>query len=308
MLDPAESIKCSICGRIRTAIADPDSGEVVCSNCGMVIAETSQDDVSPEIRAFPSEEQNAKTRTGAPSSLSRHDKGLTTIIGKTNKDAAGRQLDANARSTFKRLKTWDTRTQVDSSTNRNLYRAFYELNVLKDKLGLSDAIVEKSAYIYRKAEGNRLVRGRTIPGMLTAAIYLACRELGTPRTLKDIIRISNIKRKDTARSIRALTLELEIKAPVFDPMKCIIKVANTAHIGERTTRHAFKMMNELLRRKTASGGKDQMGLAASILYIACKETGERKPQKVMASAAGVSEVTIRNRVRDLAKNLNLPVV
>ena len=91
-------------------------------------------------------------------------------------------------------------------------------------------------------------------------------------------------------------------------MKCIVKVANTAQIGERTTRHAFKMMNELLRRKTASGGKDQMGLAASILYIACKETGEHKPQKVMASAAGVTEVTIRNRVRDLAKNLNLAAV
>jgi transcription initiation factor TFIIB len=274
----------------------------------MVIAETNQDDVNPERCAFTSEEQNARARTGAPSSLSRHDKGLTTVIGKTNKDAAGRQLDANARSTFKRLKTWDTRTQVDSSTNRNLYRAFYELNVLKDKLGLSHAIVEKTAYIYRKVEHRGLVKGRTIPGMLAAAIYLACREMGTPRTLKDIVRISNIKRKAIARNIRILTVELGIKAPVFDPMKCIVKVANAAQIGERTTRHAFKMMNELLTRKTASAGKDQMGLAASILYIACKETGERKPQKVMASAAGVTEVTIRSRVRDLAKNLNLAAV
>jgi transcription initiation factor TFIIB len=91
-------------------------------------------------------------------------------------------------------------------------------------------------------------------------------------------------------------------------MKCIIKVANTAQIGEKTKRHAFKMMNELLKRKTASAGKDQMGLAASILYIACKETGEHKPQKIMASAAGVTEVTIRNRIRDLAKNLNLAAV
>jgi transcription initiation factor TFIIB len=308
MLDSPESIKCSICGRIRTAIADPDSGEIVCSNCGMVIAETNQDDVNPERRAFTPEEQIARTRTGAPISLSRHDKGLTTVIGKPTKDAAGRELDANARSTFKRLKTWDTRMQIDSSTNRNLYRAFYDLNVLKDKLGLSDAIVEKTAYIYRKVEHRRLVKGRTIPGMLAAAIYLACREMGTPRTLKDISRISNVKRKGIARNIRTLTVELGIKPPVFDPMKCIVKVANTAQIGERTTRHAFKMMNELLRRKTASGGKDQMGLAASILYIACKETGERKPQKVMASAAGVTEVTIRNRVRDLAKNLNLAAV
>ena len=171
MSDFPEFIKCSICGRIRTAIADPDSGEIVCSNCGMVIAETSQDDVNPDRRAFSSEEQNTRTRTGAPSSLSRHDKGLTTIIGKTNKDAAGRELDANARSTFKRLKTWDTRMQIDSSTNRNLSRAFYELNVLKDKLGISDAIVEKTAYIYRKVEHRGLVKGRTIPGIL-APLYI----------------------------------------------------------------------------------------------------------------------------------------
>jgi transcription initiation factor TFIIB len=295
--------KCLICGRLQTAIADPESGEVVCGNCGLVIA-----DANPESHAFTNEDFNQRARTGAPVSLSRHDKGLATIIGKPTKDASGRKLDADVRSTFKRLKTWDMRMQAGSSTNRNLYRAFSELHLLKDKLGLSDAIVEKTAYIYRKLEGRGLVRGRTIPGMLAAAVYLACRELGTPRTLKDITRISNIKRRDTARNIRILTVELGIKPPVFDPMKCIVRVANTAQIGERTTRHAFKTMNELLKRKTASAGKDQMGLAASILYIACKETGERKPQKVMAIAAGVTEVTIRNRIRDLAKNLNLPKV
>jgi transcription initiation factor TFIIB len=274
----------------------------------MVIAQTNQDDVNPERRGFTYEEQNVRKRTGAPTSLSRHDKGLATIIGKPTEDASGRKVDAEVRSTFKRLKIWDMRMQIGTSTNRNLYRAFSELHVLKDKLGLSDAIVEKTAYVYRKVEGRGLVRGRTIPGMLAAAVYLTCRETGTPRTLKDISSISNIKRKDIARNIRILTIELSIKPPVFDPMKCIVKVANTAQIGERTTRHAFKMMNELLKRKTASAGKDQMGLAASILYMACKQTGEFKTQKVMASAAGVTEVTIRNRIRDLAKNLNLAAI
>jgi transcription initiation factor TFIIB len=131
------------------------------------------------------------------------------------------------------------RMQIGSSTNRNLYKAFYELHVLKDKLGLSNAIVEKTAYIYRKVEGRGLVRGRIILGMIAAAVYLACREMGTPRTLKDIIHINNTKRKDIARNIRTLTVELGIKPPVFDRMKCMIKVANTAQIGERTTRHAF---------------------------------------------------------------------
>lgn len=304
----SESVKCSICGRMQTAITDPESGEVVCSNCGLVIAENIQDYGNPERHAFTSEESKQRARTGAPTSLSRHDKGLATIIGKPTKDAAGKKLDANARSTFMRLKTWDTRMQIDSSTNRNLYRAFSELDVLKNNLGLSDAIVEKTAYIYRKVENRGLVKGRTIPGMIAASLYLACRETGTPRTIKDMVRRSNIKRKDIARNIRILTVELGIKPPVFDPMKCIVKVANAAEVSERSNRQAFKMMDELLRRKTPSAGKDQMGLAASILYIACKETGERKPQKLMAKVAGVTEVTIRNRVRDLVKNLDLPAV
>jgi transcription initiation factor TFIIB len=303
----SESVKCLVCGRMQTAIADPESGEVVCSNCGLVIAEDIQDYANSRRHAFTTE-FNQRARTGAPTSLAKYDKGLATIIGKPNNDASGRTLDADVRSTFMRLKTWDMRMQIGSSTNRNLYKAFFELNVLKDKLGLSDALVEKTAYIYRKAEGRGLLRGRTISGMIAAAVYMACREMGTPRTLKDITRISNTKRKDIARNVRILTVEMGIKPPVFDPMKCISKVANTAQIGERTTRHAFKMMNELLRRKTASAGKNQMGLAASILYIACKETGEIKPQKVMAGAAGVTEVTLRSRVKELVKNLNLSIV
>jgi transcription initiation factor TFIIB len=139
-------------------------------------------------------------------------------------------------------------------------------------------------------------------------VYLVCRETGTPRTLRDISQSSNIKRKDLTKSYGTLTAMLGIRAPLFDPMKCIVKVANIAKIGERTKRHAFRMMNELLRRKTLSAGKNQMGLAASILYIACKETGEVKSQKHMANAADVTEVTIRNRVRDLEKNLNLPAI
>jgi transcription initiation factor TFIIB len=295
-----------MCGRLRTSITDPESGEVICGNCGMVITDKSQDITNPERHAYTSEQSDQRARTGAPASLSRFDMGLATVIGKPTNDAAGKKLENNMRTNFTRLRTWDNRTQLKTSTNRNLLRAFSELYTLKDKLGLSDNITEKTAYIYRKVEGRGLVKGRTIPGMLAAAVYMACRETGAPRTLKEITSISNTKRKEIARNIRILTVELGTKAPVFDPMKCIVKVANAAQICERTKRHAFKMINELLRRKTLISGKDPMGLAASILYIACKETGEVKTQKNMANAAGVTEVTIRNRVRDLGKSLNLP--
>ena len=308
MLNSSESVKCSVCGRMQTAITDPESGEVVCSYCGLVISEKDIDLANPERRAFTTEESDNRVRTGAPTSLSRHDRGLATLIGKPTRDAAGQKLNTNARSTYKRLKTWDDRVQIHSSTDRNLWMAFSELNLLRDKLGLSDSLVEEIAYMYRKVEDKGLARGRTIRGILVACVYLTCRKNGHPRTLKDISAKSNTKRKVIAKNSRLVMEELGISSSVVDPMKCIVRVANAAQLNERTTRHAFKMMSELLRKKTLTAGKDPMGLAASILYIATKETGETKTQIDMARASGVTEVTIRNRIRALVKDLNLSMV
>jgi transcription initiation factor TFIIB len=308
MLSSSESIKCSACGRAHTAITDPESGEVLCSNCGLVISEKDIDIANPERRAFTTEETDQRTRTGAPTSLSRHDRGLATVIAKPARDAAGHELNTGARSTYKRLKTWDDRMQLHSSTDKNLQRPFSEVYMLRDKLGLSDSSVEEIAYMYRKVEDKGLVRGRTIRGMLVACVYIACKQSGHPRTLKDVVAKSNINRKDIAKNCRLVMRELGIASPVVDPMKCIVRVANAVQMSERTTRRAFNMMSELLRKKTLTAGKDPMGLAASILYIAAKETGEAKNQRSMASAAGVTEVTIRNRIRALVKDLNLTTV
>jgi len=309
MLNSSEYIKCSACGRTQTAITDPESGEVICSNCGMVITyEQTQDFANPERHTFTTQQSNQRARIGVPNFLSRHDKGLATIIGEPTKDAAGRKLDTDMRYRFKRLRIWDARMQLHSSTDKNLLKAFSELYTLKDKLGLSDSLVEKTAYLYRKVEDRGLVRGRTIVGMLAACVYVACREVGAPRTIKDIAVKTNVSRKELARNCRLVMEGLDITTPVFDPIKCIVKVASAAQVSERTKRHAFKMMNELLRKKILTAGKNPMSLAASILYIACKEIGENKTQMYMARAAGVTEVTIRNRIRDLGKSLNLSTV
>jgi transcription initiation factor TFIIB len=186
-------------------------------------------------------------------------------MGKPTRDAAGQKLDASSHSTYKRLKMWDDRVQLHSSTDRNLLRAFSELSMLRDKLGLSDSLLEEIACMYRKVEDSGLVRGRTIRVMLVACVYVACRKSGHPRTLKDISSKSNIKPKDIAKNCRLVMEELDISSSVVDPMKCIVRVANAAQLSERTTRHAFKMTSELLRKKTITAGKDPMGLAASIL-------------------------------------------
>ncbi|WP_148681003.1 transcription initiation factor IIB [Candidatus Nitrososphaera gargensis] len=296
------AILCSICKSDQT-VTDPESGEIICRNCGLVLSDKAQES-RPEWRAFTGEEANDRSRTGIPSSLARHDMGLSTVIGRTDKDASGRAIDVAMRSTMGRLRAWDFRTQAHSPTDRNLRQAFSELDRLKDKLGVSDAVIEKTAYIYRKAQERGLVRGRTISAMVGAALYIACRETGASRTLKDIAEIGNIKRKDLARIYRLVVMELDLKIPMIDPMKCIVRVANRANLSERTKRVAMNIMKGVTK-SGISAGKDPMGLAASVLYLACLNTGESRTQTDIAEAAGVTEVTVRNRYKNLKSQLDL---
>jgi transcription initiation factor TFIIB len=295
---------CTSCGSSQAVITDPESGETICSNCGMVISDKTDDIVHQEGRAYAIEEVNKKARTGASSSLTRHDRGLATIIGRSDKDASGQKIDNSTRFTFERLRTWDYRIQVNSSTDKNLSKAFSELHLLKDKLGLSDAIAEKTAYIYRKAEEKKLAKGRSIIAMLASALYIACRETETSRTIKDIALASNIKSKDIARNYRLLISKLDIMVPIADPLKYTAKIANTAKLSEKTKRYAFNTMNEAIKKEIPAG-KHPASLAATVLYVACKKTGEHISQDNLAEAAGITGVTIRSRLKELTRSLEL---
>ena len=238
-----------------------------------------------------------------PISLARHDMGLYTMVGSGYKDARGQVLDASMRSTMRRLRKWDLRTQANA--NRNLRAAFSQLDILKDKLGLPDAIIEKTAYIYRKAHERRLVRGRETAAALAAALYLACRQEGTPRTLKEICIISNLKRKAISRQYRDMVIELDIRIPTVDPMKYIARIANQINLNQKIKQKAINIMNSATRSEL-SAGKSPMGLAASILYISCMINGcNNIGQTVFAQTAGVTEVTIRNIIRNLRNHLDL---
>jgi transcription initiation factor TFIIB len=263
-----------------------------------VITEKSEDISNPEWLAFTPEEKNSKSRIGTPTSLAKYDRGLATIISKTGRDASGQKLDGYMYSTFKRLRAWDARTQYSSSRDKNLVLAFSQLDLLKDKLGLSDVLIERVAYMYRKAQERGLARGRSISAILSAAIYVSCREIDTPRTLKDVSAASNIKRKEIAKNCRLIMRELDLRVPMADPMKCIVKIANKSNLSETITRLAMNMMTQIIQRGI-SAGKNPMSFAATVLYISSFKAGENITQPVIAKAAGITGVTIRNRIREL---------
>jgi transcription initiation factor TFIIB len=282
-------------------VVDTSGGELACSSCGFVIKEKLEE-VGPEWRAFTKEEKDDRSHTGAPTSLAIHDKGLATVIGATGRDATGKALSSSMKSAIERLRTWDGRSQVHEPVDRNLRQAFSELDRLADKNSLSDVVIEKAAYIYRKALEKGLIRGRSISCLISASLYAACRDTSTPRTLKDIAKSSNIPKKDLARGYRLLIRQLDLKMPVTDPTRCISRIASTAGLSERTRRRAFKIL-KIAETKRTSAGKDPMGLAAAALYVACVMEGESKTQKDVAEAASVTEVTIRNRYKGLKADL-----
>ena len=292
---------CPQCNLNNTIITEPKSGDVVCSNCGMVIPDNLLE-MEPEWQKVARSEPENKARTGfQQSSLASHDMGLSTIIGKEKIDAKRKQIEPSVLSSMARLRTWDFRTQVQTSTDKSLRIAFNELDRLKDKLGLSEAIIENAAYIFRKAHQRGKVRGRSIPAVMAASIYIACRQMEASRTLDDIATTSNVKRKSIAKYHRELVFEFQLELPEIDSTKCISRVANNANISEKTKHQAISLMNDVVKRGM-SAGKDPMGLAAAVLYTSCIKTGEQKSQTDLANAAQTADATIRNRVKDLKKH------
>ncbi len=292
-------LKCPACGD-KKMVTDQNTGELFCGKCGFVVTDKITD-TGAEWRSFANDEGN-KARTGAGTSLTMHDMGLSTVIGAANKDATGKPLSSGVKSSIERLRTWDSRTQASSSADRNLRQALNEMGKLKDKLALTNAVIEKAAYIYRKSMERKLVRGRSIQGLVAACIYAACRDTETPRTLVDVAKGINIRRKDVARCYRLIYRELELKMPVVDPVKGVSRIASIAGLGEKSKRKAIAILNEA-KRTGLVAGKDPMGIAAASLYLACISTGETKSQKDISIASGVTEVTIRNRCAGLRKML-----
>lgn len=283
-------------------ISDPDSGETICTNCGAVLSERVSQQSVQERRSFDALQDRERSRVGMPNTLARHDKGLYTVIGKPNKDANGQVIDNSMRVMMERLRTWDYRLQARSATDRNLKSAFMKLEALKGKLSLPQATIEKAAYIYRKVQEMGMIKGRTINAALGASIYISCREAGITRSLNDIAVISNTSYKELARTYRLIVLNLDLKVPMIDPIKCVAKLANKLGISEMTKRYAIDYM-KVISKSGVSAGKDPMGLAGAVIYLSCRNHDQPRTQIEVANAGGVTEVTLRNRTKELSMKI-----
>ncbi len=290
----------NLCGKMHSStITDAESGEVICVDCGIVILDKIED-MSPEWCTFAKDRLNSMSRAGMPMSLAKHDQGLSTIIGRDNKDFTGEIIiDSSMRSIIERIRTLDYRTQTRDPRGRSRRDAFRQLDRLKRELALPHPVVEKAAYIYRKVQQNAIVRGRTKTGTGAACVYIACREAEIPRTLTELAKVSNITCKEISSAYTAIVLGLDLKIPLIDPIRCLVQLANKTHVDEKIKRHGISYMKQVVD-SNMSAGRDPMGLAATVLYLVCQHYGDvTRSQKYFAEVAGVTDVTIRNRCQEL---------
>jgi len=280
-------------------ITDGNTGEVCCARCGSVLIEKTEAMVPEHYGSA----HDGSGRSGGRISLTMADMGLSTIIGAKNNDATGKSLSADMKNTFYRLRMWDARSRAHS-IDRSLNSAFILLNSIKEKLAVPDTVVENTAQLYRKALAKKLTRGHNIAGIISASLYISCKEGSIPRTLADVADASNISIKDLSRHVRVLVRSLDLKLESYDSSEFVTRIASVAQISEKTQRGALSILSDA-KEKGVTEGKNPVAMAASSLYLSCMMNNEDKSQRKIAAAAGISMVTIRTRARFLVKTLNL---
>lgn len=293
--------QCPECGPDGVVIVDESRGERSCCSCGLVIDKVFSS--GPEWRAYNASEQASRARSSAPSFLSEDLIGVQTEIAVGKLDGRGRVLPANRRFEFSRLSNLDKRSSY--SEIRNLRVAFREIKRLKSQLGIPDAVSKTGSLIYRKSLKASLVRGRSIDGIVSASLYIACRRENIPITLKDIQAETSVSAKELGRCVRILLTNLNLaKLGLSDPISFVHRLADSLNIS-MATRQVGCSIVEQAKRASLTVGKNPMSIAAAALYIAGVQTGERRTQAQMAHAAKTTPVTIRNRFKELKEVLEL---
>lgn len=291
--------KCPECGSINLFI-NKDKGEVICRDCGLVV-EDKMIDFGQEWRDFDDSgsADSSQRRTGAPITATQFDGGLGTEIGQRGEIFS---LDTKDRNRFLRLRKWQYR--ISTAIERNLKLALAELKRVSSYLKLPKSVEEEAARIYTSAVQKGLVRGRSMESVVAGALYAACRRHEVPRTLDELSESSSIEKKEIGRTYRFITRELGISILPSNPSDYIARFASSLTLSPEVQSKSVEILEEAQKADLTSG-RGPTGIAAAALYVAALIHGEKRTQREVADVAGVTEVTIRNRYKELLDQLNL---
>ncbi|WP_092906453.1 transcription initiation factor IIB [Halostagnicola kamekurae] len=284
-------------------IRSSDETEVSCEDCGLILEEETIDR-GPEWRAFNHTERNNKSRVGAPTTQTMHDKGLTTTIDWKDKDAYGRSISSEKKSQMNRLRKWQERIRTKDAGERNLQFALSETDRMASALGVPRSIREVASVLYRRALDEDLIRGRSIEGVATSTLYAACRMEGVPRSLEEVAAVSRVDQKEIGRTYRYVAQELSLEMKPVDPKKYVPRFCSELELPDEVQGKA----NEIIDTSAEQGllsGKSPTGYAAAAIYAASLLCNEKRTQREVSNVAQVTEVTIRNRYQEQIEAMGL---
>ena len=290
---------CPECGTLL--VRDDKHAETVCPQCGLVASEQ-EIDFGPDWRAFDGDKSGI--RVGAPRTELLHDYGLSTPFSRSSKDAHGRRIPAKRHYELARMRRLHSRSTFRTGADRNIARAITYIQGVSDRLGIPQPVTEQAVRLYRKATEADLIRGRSIDAMAAAALYGASRLAGYPRNPDEMAEASGVDRRTLLRCHRVLVSKLHLKPTSPHATDFIARLASDLELPPAVEGHA----REMLRQADAAGmtsGRSPTGLAASAIYVASHEKGFPRTQKRVSEVSGVTEVTIRNRSRELAGLLGI---
>ena len=297
-------IKCRECGS-RNLETDDSRGEVSCVECGLVLDENIVDQ-GQEWRSFSSDGSqldDSASRVGSPMNIMLHDKGLSTDIDWQNRDWSGNSIKSN--SQLYRMRKWQKRARVSNSRERNLSTALTELDKMAMQLdGLPKSVRQEAANIYIKSLEAGLIRGRSITGVAAACLYISCQVCGTPRTLDEVSQKLRLGRKEVGRSVRIIKRKLLMKPTHAKPRDYIDRFCSDLQLGPASVLLCHKWLQEVTDKELDSG-RGPVGIAAALIYMASIVTGQNRTQREIADVTNVTEVTIRNRYKELTVALNV---
>jgi transcription initiation factor TFIIB len=294
-------VRCGECGS-RNLEEDIMRGETCCIECGLVLEDTVIDQ-GAEWRTFGPDDQG-RARTGSPATLRIHDKGLSTEIDWKNTDFSGRAISGKSRAQMYRMRKWQTRARSSGSRERNLQKALPEINRIGSRLGLASSHLEEASMIYRKAVEADMIRGRSIDALVASSIYAVCCLSKLGRTIEEVCEHSRIGRKELTRTYKLLKQRLRLRMDINRPEDYVQSFCSKLALSAKTTQRVYEIIQDATDRELVDG-KSPTGVTAAAIYIACQMERQIRTQLEISKISYVTEVTIRNRYKELCKALDI---
>jgi transcription initiation factor TFIIB len=293
------------CPECKSSLVDDvQNGEIICSGCGVVVADQMVDH-GPETKSSNLEDRMKLARATGQTTYSQHDLGITTEISISTKDFSGKTINREVANQMNSLRKWQQRVRISSPRERRLANVLSKMGETCDGLNLSKNVLETASMIYRNLDGHVDVKGKSVASITVATIYMACKQCDVVRSLEEICKgicaPKDVKSKTklAAKYYRTMVMEMgQLSAPVVTMGKYISKIANMTQTEVRVERLALEIA-EKTKDSNIADGKAPNGIAAAYLYVASVLLGQNVLQRDVSSIAGVTEVTIRNRCKEI---------